>query len=236
MQAALKAAETAGEDDVIVFSPTTSSPLMRVPASGGTPEPLTRLDTGSGEVSHRYPQVLSGGHGVIYAVTTGRNDQRIAAQRLAAADHITLVSDGVNPYFMPGSGQLVYADSSGELFAAPFDASRLSFSGPAVARHERPAWFGIFGTMGFSASELEPSAALQKCISPMRNKTLSSASGSWIANSQCGTTKGKRAGREVLSGEDFGLLELADLVAGCRRQCSSEAASLRPEPRSALGT
>ena len=141
-----------GEDDVIVFSPTTSSPLMRVPASGGTPEPLTRLDTGSGEVSHRYPQVLSGGHGVIYAVTTGRNDQRIAAQRLAAADHITLVSDGVNPYFMPGSGQLVYADSSGELFAAPFDASRLSFSGPAVARHERPAWFGIFGTMGFSAS------------------------------------------------------------------------------------
>jgi predicted Ser/Thr protein kinase len=32
--------------------------LLRVPPSGGTPSPLTRLDVSRGESSHRYPQIL----------------------------------------------------------------------------------------------------------------------------------------------------------------------------------
>jgi hypothetical protein len=50
-----------GEDDVIVFADSPQSPLMKVPASGGKPEPLTTLDSAKGEFSHRWPQILTGG-------------------------------------------------------------------------------------------------------------------------------------------------------------------------------
>ena len=47
---------TWSQDGVILFSPTTASTLMRVPANGGTPVPVTRLMPG--ENSHRWPQFL----------------------------------------------------------------------------------------------------------------------------------------------------------------------------------
>ena len=54
-----------GEDGTIVFShagPGVS--LKRVSSAGGTPETLTSL--AQGEVTHRWPQVLTGGRAVLY--------------------------------------------------------------------------------------------------------------------------------------------------------------------------
>jgi len=54
-------------DGIIVFTPTTASPLFRVSASGGTAVALTRLDQ-TQHASHRWPQVLPDGHLIFFAL------------------------------------------------------------------------------------------------------------------------------------------------------------------------
>ena len=44
-----------GEDDNIIFAATNRGGLSRVPATGGTPQPVTELDQKEGEWTHRYP-------------------------------------------------------------------------------------------------------------------------------------------------------------------------------------
>src|SRR6202451_4266300 len=48
------------EDGTIVFPLQFTSGLYRIPASGGTPEALTHLDTQRGDITQRWPQLLTG--------------------------------------------------------------------------------------------------------------------------------------------------------------------------------
>jgi serine/threonine-protein kinase len=66
---------TWGADDTIVFAPNTTSPLMRVSAAGGTAEPLTTLDDGRDERSHRWP-----------AFAPGRADRLVFTSQTLAQD------------------------------------------------------------------------------------------------------------------------------------------------------
>ena len=50
-----------GQDDVIVFSPTLFGGLMRISATGGSPELLASPDASKGERSYRWPEILPGG-------------------------------------------------------------------------------------------------------------------------------------------------------------------------------
>ncbi len=56
---------TWGPGGVIVFSPQPSAPLMKVSATGGTPEPLTKLDPAQ-HTSHRFPVFLPDGKHLLY--------------------------------------------------------------------------------------------------------------------------------------------------------------------------
>ncbi len=58
-------------DGNIVASLARSSPLMRIPASGGSPTHATELT--SGDVAHRWPQVLPGGKAVLFTSNKGLN-------------------------------------------------------------------------------------------------------------------------------------------------------------------
>ena len=70
-----------GPDDVIVFN--SASGLMRVPAVGGEPEPLTTLDPAQDEFEHRWPDVLPNGKGVLFTAWTGSDeDSRLAVVSL----------------------------------------------------------------------------------------------------------------------------------------------------------
>ena len=106
------------DDDTIVFSPGIGSGLMRVPASGGTPEVVTVPDAASGEVSHVYPQALPNGRDILFGVQTPSafhtavlSVETRAWRRLA---------DGRSPRYVP-TGHLVFARGD-TLWAAPFDA------------------------------------------------------------------------------------------------------------------
>jgi serine/threonine-protein kinase len=107
------------EQGVIVFAPSPASGLMQIPAAGGSPTELTTL--GDGEISHRWPQFLSGGRRVLFTSYTGsdRDRGRIEVVDLDGGQR-TLVHEGGTFARYAASGHLLFVNG-GTLFAAPFD-------------------------------------------------------------------------------------------------------------------
>jgi len=115
-----------GAGDVIVFSQ--GGGLRRVSATGGEPAALAAPDTARNE-AYRFPEVLPDGRAVLFtAVTDSGPTLRVVT--LANTAVKPLGQAGMSPHFVEG-GYLVYAESDGTLFAAPFDARRLRLTGPA---------------------------------------------------------------------------------------------------------
>jgi Tol biopolymer transport system component len=126
-----------GEDNNILFA-TQRSPLMRVPSSGGTPQPATELDTKKGEVAHRFAQLLPGGEAMIFTSTKDNalfEDATIQIQELNSGRRKTLVEGGYFGRYVAGSdgaGYLLYAHD-GTLFSAPLDVKRQELGPPLPA-------------------------------------------------------------------------------------------------------
>ena len=59
---------TWNRDGVILFAPAIDSALLRVPATGGTPTPVTVLDSAHGEGAHFHPLFLPDGHHFLFAI------------------------------------------------------------------------------------------------------------------------------------------------------------------------
>jgi Tol biopolymer transport system component len=58
-------------EGVIVFTPSSGGPLVRVPATGGDPVAVTRVE--SGQTGHRFPQFLPDGRHFVYFTLGGPN-------------------------------------------------------------------------------------------------------------------------------------------------------------------
>ena len=116
-------------EGTIVFTPTTTSGLMRVPARGGVATSLTQLGPGQG--SHRWPQFLPDGRHLLYMTALGQPDTR--------GTYVVSIAGGQSARLLPGEIPELYASgyllsiSSGTLFAQPFDPARLSTSGEPIA-------------------------------------------------------------------------------------------------------
>ena len=65
------AGATWNRDGTIVLSPSNRKPLYRVSAMGGTPEPITSLDSARHQNSHRWPHFLPDSRHFLY---TARSD------------------------------------------------------------------------------------------------------------------------------------------------------------------
>ena len=119
------------DGDEIVFAPDSSGGLLRIPAGGGSPTPLTTLDAARGEMSHRWPSVMAGAGAVLFTVKTkglqSFDDAPIAAVSLKSGERRNVLDGGTGASYSP-SGHLVYA-RAGALLAAPFDAVRLAVTG-----------------------------------------------------------------------------------------------------------
>ena len=120
-------------DNTIIFG-TYSGPLFRVPINGGTPAPITALDSSSGEISHRVPQLLPGGKAVIFTAKTkdmaSFNDALIVAERLDNGERKVLVRGGAYGTYIP-AGYLIYARDK-SILAVQFDPDRLEVTGSPV--------------------------------------------------------------------------------------------------------
>ncbi|HSC78148.1 MAG TPA: protein kinase [Candidatus Acidoferrales bacterium] len=142
-------------DGTIVFGQSATSGLWRVSADGGKAEPLTEVDLGHGEISHRWPVVLPDNKTVLFTVVTGGGvgEWRIDALSLATGQRRTLIQGGTQPQYSP-TGHLVFLQPNGVVAAVPFDAERVEVTGPPF-----PALEGIaaselsFGTAHFALAQ-----------------------------------------------------------------------------------
>lgn len=131
----------------ILFGPSGGSPLFRMPASGGEPVPVTRLDPPR-QFNHRYPQFLpDGNHFLFYAQgessgmylgsLDGKDPKRLTAAETAGA------------YFK--SEQVIFVQL-GTLMARRLDIARGELMGDPVILAEAVASDLTLNFSGFSVS------------------------------------------------------------------------------------
>jgi eukaryotic-like serine/threonine-protein kinase len=125
--------------------------LSQVPETGGSSQPLTRLE--KGENSHRWPEFLPSGKAVIFSSGTAGGawtNAQIAVQAVGTRDHRNLIQGGTFPRYA-NSGHLVYSQL-GTLMAVPFDIGRLAVTGSEVPVMEGILQSGTSGSAQYSIS------------------------------------------------------------------------------------
>jgi len=122
---------TWGADNVIVVAPVNRTVLHRVPAAGGTPEPITTLNAERKENSHRWPHFLPDGrHFLFTARSDVKENNLIYLGSVDSKDIKALVAAQSNAVYV-SSGYLVYARDA-TLMAQRFDVATLSPVGEAT--------------------------------------------------------------------------------------------------------
>ena len=107
---------------------------------------MTRPDRERGEADHLWPEILPGGHAVLFTITslTGEVDAaQVAVRDLRTGTQKILVHGGSDAHYVP-SGHLVYI-ATGALRAIPFDVDRLETRGTAVTMLPLVSTMGVGG-------------------------------------------------------------------------------------------
>ncbi len=113
-------------DGMILFAPEAQSPLVRVNASGGTPVPVTKLETA--QTSHRWPFFLPDGKHFLYLFVDASNSGTDAV-------YYASVDGREKSKLVASQSNAIYADGfllfmrGGQLMAQPFDPAKGILSG-----------------------------------------------------------------------------------------------------------
>jgi Tol biopolymer transport system component len=140
-------------DGWIIFSPSTTSPLMRISATGGAVSELTKLDTTIGQTSHRWPSVLPDGKNVFYFGRGGLPEvQGIYVTSIESpAPKFIVASPVAGAYADTGGGYLLFVRED-TLMAQHFDATKRELSGEATPLVENLLSYpGELGPTAYSA-------------------------------------------------------------------------------------
>ena len=116
-----------GSDDAIIFAPDGFSGLWRIPAAGGTPEPLTQLQ--ENELSHRWPEILPDAGSVIFTINTAgtTGSTRIAVLSLKTGHRKVLLEAAADAHYLP-TGHLLFLRGT-DVMAVSYDAASLHVLG-----------------------------------------------------------------------------------------------------------
>jgi serine/threonine protein kinase len=110
-----------GADGTILFAPTQITPIMRVSASGGMPQAVTRMQ--AAQVGHLFPRFLPDGTHFLYAVTGTPQVRGVYIDSLADAATRRILPEA-SAATLSSSGYLLFA-SDDTLFAQKFDPGRM---------------------------------------------------------------------------------------------------------------
>ncbi|HKO13085.1 MAG TPA: protein kinase [Acidobacteriaceae bacterium] len=117
-------------DGTILFAPELRGAVFRVSATGGMPEPVTKINTSLKQIEHYWPQLLPDGKHFLFLALS--SDQRLSGIYAASLDggepKRILSSDTSAMYAAPG--YLLFI-REGVLMAQRFDAKRLQLMGDA---------------------------------------------------------------------------------------------------------
>ena len=122
------------EDGVILFQQRWSEGLMKIPAGGGKPEPVTTLDAERSDVAHRWPQFLPDGRRFLFFVvnTTSMAAGEYSGVYLGSldSDETRLILRGESRALY-SAGHLLYRVGS-TLMAQAVDGTSLELQSDAV--------------------------------------------------------------------------------------------------------
>jgi Tol biopolymer transport system component len=139
-------------EGIILFAEAQGSGLFRVPAAGGTPIEVTRLDKARQEGTHRWPQFLPDGRRFIYYSRTavGSETNAIMAGSLDGGDAKVILRTQSDAVY--ASGYLIFMRET-TLMAQPFNADDLTLTGDAFPIAEQVQLDWSFARGVFSTSE-----------------------------------------------------------------------------------
>jgi Tol biopolymer transport system component len=115
------------DDNTIVYVQDRTGGLFQIPADGGTPTQLTRVDADG--LSHRFPSWIRESQTVLFTVRTKTpGASAIFALDLKTKRQTTVRAGAYHPVYSEPGRLLFMRDST--LFSAPFDIERLTITGP----------------------------------------------------------------------------------------------------------
>jgi Tol biopolymer transport system component len=120
---------TWNEDNTIIYVSSLGSGLLRIPASGGTPETVTKPDGAAKGYAHVFPQALPGGRSVLFMIwgqTQGNAVLSMDSHQWEMVLPGTSFSFGFFDPVSGSKGRLLVVDQAGGMMAAPFDAAHPS--------------------------------------------------------------------------------------------------------------
>jgi eukaryotic-like serine/threonine-protein kinase len=145
---------TWNSEGVILFSPGAATPILRVPANGGSAVPVTKLDVAQNEITHRYPEFLPDGQHFLFLTRhsqAGAGSQpSIFVGSLDGAPPKKLFEAACNVKF--SEGHLIYVREQA-LVAQRFDVKRLQLEGDPVTLANDARMDQRFSRGVFSASQ-----------------------------------------------------------------------------------
>ena len=139
------------KDGVILFTPSVQAPLLRVPATGGTPQPASTIDAAHGQNSHRWPHFLPDQQHYIFWSRNagGASEQALLVGTLGSMETKKILAGSTAIY---ASGYLLFLRDQ-SLLAQPFDTTKLELTGEAMPIAEHVVVNDSTGVPEFSASE-----------------------------------------------------------------------------------
>jgi len=136
-------------DGVIAFAPNLTSPLLRVPATGGAAVAVTTL--GAQQFGHFHPQFLPDGHRFLFTVGGSADVSGIYLGGLDGSSPTRLVSDFASGVHAP-AGWLLWL-RAGSLMAQRLDAERPALTGEPMELAD-----GVATDSGFARSAISVAA------------------------------------------------------------------------------
>jgi Tol biopolymer transport system component len=122
-------------DGSILFSSTALSPIVRLPATGGDPAPVTRL--AAQQIAHRFPHLLPDGRHFLYTAIGAAAAAGIYLGQIDTSETKRLLDADVAVY--AASGYVFFVRQS-TLYAQPFDLRRFELTGtPTLVAEQLPS-------------------------------------------------------------------------------------------------
>ncbi|MEO8140689.1 MAG: protein kinase, partial [Gemmatimonadota bacterium] len=107
--------------------------IVRVPAAGGVPVPVTMIDSTTNAFAHLYPALLPNNRGLLFTIWYG--PARPTETEIAVANLKTgafkVLQRGIRARYL-STGHILIARTDGTLAAVPFDQDRMVTTGPLV--------------------------------------------------------------------------------------------------------
>lgn len=141
------------ENGTIVFAPSFRGALLKIPATGGDPDPVTELDTSRVQGTHRYPVFLPDQKHFLYlarsTVAGTPEDTKIYAGSLDGGDAKEIIKAESNAVY--ANGYLLFTRER-TLLAQGFDPDTLEVKGDPVAIANDIQVDSVYSRAVFSAS------------------------------------------------------------------------------------